>query len=225
MGGESTCWTIVRAAAQGDPVAKEAFAVRYLAVVRAYLLARWRSPALRERVDDAVQEVFLECFRARGALARLDPGRPGGFRPFLMGILRNVARRVEERRRLEGDRFVETPAVLDPEADDESVASAVDRAWARGHRPRGRRAPAGAGGREGERALVRVEILRLRFAEGLPIREVAARIGEDAAVVHHEYARARREFRAALEAVVAEHFDVDGAELTAECERVLGAFG
>jgi len=57
----------------------------------------------------------------------------------------------------------------------------------------------------GPEALRRVELLRLRFHEGLAIREIAARWAVDPAVLHHEYARARQEFRAALEEVVAFH--------------------
>ncbi|MBK8268830.1 MAG: hypothetical protein IPK83_11220 [Planctomycetes bacterium] len=37
----------------------------------------------RGDLDDAVQDVFLECFRPDGALDRLDVHRPGGFRAFL----------------------------------------------------------------------------------------------------------------------------------------------
>src|SRR5262249_57556727 len=51
----------------------------------------------------------------------------------------------------------------------------------------------------------RVELLRLRFHEGLPIREVARLWQADAARLHHEYARARQEFKAALLEVVAFH--------------------
>ena len=57
----------------------------------------------------------------------------------------------------------------------------------------------------GEAAVRRVELLRLRFHEGMPIREIARLWGIDAAVLHHEYARARQEFLAALRDVVASH--------------------
>jgi DNA-directed RNA polymerase specialized sigma24 family protein len=53
--------------------------------------------------------------------------------------------------------------------------------------------------------LRRVELLRLRFQEGMPIREIARLRGVDAASLHHEYARARREFRSALRDVIAFH--------------------
>jgi hypothetical protein len=50
-----------------------------------------------------------------------------------------------------------------------------------------------------------VELLRLRFNDGLPIREIAVRWGEEAARLHHEYATARDEFQSALREVVAFH--------------------
>src|SRR5215471_2761171 len=94
---ESTCWTVIRAAAAGSPTDREELARRYLSVVRAYLAARWRgAPLLAER-DDAVQEVFVECFRRGGALEAAGAGRVPGFRAFLYGVIRNVARRFESR--------------------------------------------------------------------------------------------------------------------------------
>ena len=60
---ESTCWTVIRAASAGSPAERAELARRYLGVVRAYLAARWRDSHLRADLDDAVQEVFVECFR------------------------------------------------------------------------------------------------------------------------------------------------------------------
>src|SRR5271163_1876327 len=94
---ESTCWTVIRAAAAGSPTDREEIARRYLGVVRAYLVARWRGSDLRPDVDDAVQEVFVECFRQGGVLQAVDAGRVPNFRPFLYGVVRNVARRFESR--------------------------------------------------------------------------------------------------------------------------------
>jgi hypothetical protein len=53
-------------------------------------------------------------------------------------------------------------------------------------------------GERGPEAVRRVELLRLRFEEGLPIRAIAERWGVAAAELHHAYAKARQEFRAAL---------------------------
>jgi len=39
---ESTCWTVIRAAAAGSSADRDELARCYLGVVRAYLAARWR---------------------------------------------------------------------------------------------------------------------------------------------------------------------------------------
>ena len=57
----------------------------------------------------------------------------------------------------------------------------------------------------GPEAVQRVELLRLRFEENLPIRAIAERWGVDARSLHHAYALARQEFKAALLEVVAFH--------------------
>jgi hypothetical protein len=57
---ESTCWTVIRAAAAGSPADREELARRYFGVAREYLAARWRGRALRDDLDDATQEVFVE---------------------------------------------------------------------------------------------------------------------------------------------------------------------
>ena len=57
----------------------------------------------------------------------------------------------------------------------------------------------------------RVDLLRQRFQEDMPIREIAKLWNEDAAHLHREYARARREFESALREEVAFHLP-DAAE-------------
>src|SRR5262245_32393833 len=94
---ESTCWTVIRAGAAGGPAEREELARRYLPVVRGYRAAGWRGSSWREHLDDAAQEVFVECFRAGGALEAVEAGRVPQFRAFLFGIVRNVARRFESR--------------------------------------------------------------------------------------------------------------------------------
>jgi RNA polymerase sigma-70 factor (ECF subfamily) len=96
---ESTCWTVIRAAAAGSTADRDELARRYLGVVRAYLSARWRGSHLRHDLDDAVQEVFVECFRQGGVLEAAGAGRVPGFRAFLYGVVRNIARRFETRPR------------------------------------------------------------------------------------------------------------------------------
>ena len=94
---ESTCWTVIHAAAAGSLSDREEFARRYLDTVRAYLSARWRGSPLLDDLDDAAQEVFVECFRQGGAVEAAGAGRVPAFRAFLYGVVRNVARRFESR--------------------------------------------------------------------------------------------------------------------------------
>jgi hypothetical protein len=81
---ESSCWTADRAAAAGNPADREELACRYLGVVRAYLAAPWRGADLQSDLEDAVQEVFVECFREGGALEAAANGRVPSFRPFTL---------------------------------------------------------------------------------------------------------------------------------------------
>jgi RNA polymerase sigma-70 factor (ECF subfamily) len=217
-----TCWTVIREAALGDPRARDVFARRYEPVVRAYLAARWRSSDHIRVLDDAVQEVFVECFQRGGALERLEPNRPGGFRAFLYGVVRIVALRAESARGRGREQAV--PDGYDPRqvpADDTRLSRAFDRAWARALMAEAAERLADDAERAGEAARGRVELLRLRFYDGLPIREIARRRGCDPDAVHPEYARARREFQAALAAVVAFHQPGTAAEVERVCADLL----
>jgi RNA polymerase sigma-70 factor (ECF subfamily) len=211
---DPTCWTVIRGASQGDPRARDEFARRYEPVIRAYLAARWRSSNHIRALDDAVQEVFVECFQQRGALDRLEPNRPGGFRAFLYGVVRIVALRAESARGRGKEQV--PPDGYDPRqvpADDTRLSRAFDRAWARALMAEAAARHAEDAARAGEAAVGRVELLRLRFHDGLPVREIARRRGGDPDAVHREYARARQEFRAALVVVVAFHHPGTPAEV------------
>jgi RNA polymerase sigma-70 factor (ECF subfamily) len=209
---ESTCWTVIQAAA-GSAGDREVFARYYGPVIRSYLGARWRSsPCLRD-LDDAVQEVLVECFKPDGILDRADRGL--GFRPFLYGAVRNVALRVERQR---GQRQQAGAVDLNGVPDDDASPSRLfDRAWARVQEERAQKS--------GAAAVQRVELLRLRFHEGLPIRAIATRWRADAAALHHEYARARQEFQAALREVVAFHHPAAAPDLEQECANLLALLG
>src|SRR5262249_11299978 len=127
---ESTCWTVIGGAAAGSASDRAEFARRYAPVVRAYLAARWRCSPCRHDLDDAVQEVFVECFKQAGVLARAERGR--NFRPFLYGVIRHVGLRFEATRQRQRERL--PPADLDLHnlpADEPSLSRAFDRAWAK----------------------------------------------------------------------------------------------
>jgi RNA polymerase sigma-70 factor (ECF subfamily) len=209
VNADATCWTMIRAAADGGRSARERCGRAYLPVVRAYLAARWRGAAVD--VDDAVQDVFVECFRGGGALEKVEAGRSGGFRAFLIGVARNVARRFEDRRRADG-------SLPDGVAADETgPAEAFERAWARTLLREAARLQGKAAEERDEAARRRVELLQLRFQDGRPIRDIARQWGVDPAKLHREYAVAREEFRSALREVVAFHHP--GAP-TADVERI-----
>lgn len=222
---DDTRWTVIRDAAAGNVAAREAFARRYLPAVKAYLGTRWRSSPLLSEVDDAAQEVFVECFREAGALERVDPEREGGFRAFLYGVVRNVARRHETRRaRRRAKERSPGPELEQTEADEPALSEAFDRAWALSvMRQAGARQIEHARG-NGADALKRVDLLRLRIVEGKPIREIARTWGEDPTHLHREYARARREFRRALREIVAGVHPGPPEAIEAECRHLLDHF-
>ncbi len=213
---DATCWTLIHAAAAGDRAARDAFARLYEPVARAYLSARWRASPNLAVVDDAVQDVFVACFKPDGVLDRVVADQPDGFRAFFHGVLKNIARQRESARGV--------PAVpsAEPVADETSASRAFDRAWAQSLLHEAARLQAEAAPANGDRAVRRVELLRLRFQSGLPVREIADRWGEDPAKVHHEYATARAEFKAALGRVMAFHRPTASpAELEAACRELL----
>jgi len=218
-----TSWTMIRGAARGGAGERERFSRRYGDPLRAFFAARWRQPTASPEIDDALQDVFLECFRSGGALERADATREGGFRAFLYGVARNVALRVEGRR-AKRVRGVESVGVdIDElEAEELSISASFDRSWARSVMREAARLHQEKASAGGVAALRRVELLRLRFGEGMPVREIASQLGvEDRDAIHREIRRARAEFTEALQEVVA--FDLPSAtaaEVSRECQRL-----
>ena len=222
----ATCWTVVRGAAAGQERERDEFARRYLPIVRAYLGARWKDSPLRGDLDDTVQDVFVACFKAGGALEHADSRHPAGFRAFFYGVVRNVAReherkkaRGKERQPASSFRYENVPS------DDEGLATLFDRAWAMSllhhaverHKEKAEQAL-------DETSLRGVELLRLRFEDGLPIREIAGRWDMHPAKIHKEYARARDAYKDALTEVVAFHHPGHPGEVERECARLLALF-
>lgn len=222
-GGYTTRWSVIHGAAQGNESDREEFVRRYGDVVRAYLGARWGNSLLSQEIDDAVQEVFLRCFKPDGALNRFDPHRPGGFRPFFFGTIRHVALSFERNRARQRARPTADPSVLDGvNTDEEGLSTLLDRAWRQAMLREAVEYQAERARDVGPEAVRRVELLRLRFHEGLPIREIAQRWNEEAARLHYEYAKARDEFRMALHDVVAFHHPGSADDVRHECARLFG---
>jgi RNA polymerase sigma-70 factor (ECF subfamily) len=221
---EVTHWSVIRRVRAGEIEARAEFARTYGPVVRAFLLARWRGTSLVSEVEDAAQDVFVDLLRPNGAVERADSTLPGGFRAYLYGVVRNVARRVEERRARRREVNVDSSfPPPEPANREEPVSHAFDRAWARSLLRQAaalQRARAAAAGPE---ALRRVELLQLRFARDMPIREIAALWGEDPARLHRMYAQAREEFKDAVRAV-AEELE-PGLSTEAACRRLLEHLG
>ncbi len=219
---QATCWTLIRGAAAGSGEGRERFGRRYAAPLRAFFAARWRHSLVSQDVEDALQEVFLECFREGGALDRVEERRAGGFRAFLYGVARNVARRIESRR---SKRVKDGGSTFDLdriEDDGESMSLAFDRAWAKSVMREAAQLQEDRARESGPEAMQRVEFLRLRFGEGLPVREIAKRFDlDDRDAIHREIRRARKMFKEALREVVS--FDLPegtDADVDAECERL-----
>jgi hypothetical protein len=195
--GDATCWTLIHAAADGDGPARERFALLYEPIARIYFTARWQHSFMLPTLDDAVQDVFVECFKRGGVLTKIGESQPDHFRAYFYGLLQNIARRQEEKQR------PAVPLPGDHPADETSLSRVFDRSWARTLLKEAARIQAESAAQSGERAVKRIELLRLRFQEGLAIRDIAIRWNEDATKLHHDYAKARDEFRDALRQAVA----------------------
>lgn len=219
-----TCWSLVARAAAGDPPSCSRFGRTYQPLIRGFLSQRWRGTRLVEEVDDATQDVFVECFRPDGPLKHADAEK-GDFRGYLFGVVRNVALRAEaqaRRRPLQEARLSQVD-VVDGEDRVDGAAHAFDREWARMlMREAGKLMLERA---MDDKARLRVELLRLRFGRDLAMTEIAVRFDLEFAAAHRQYARAREEFRACLRAVVAFHCVRTEAELDDECRRLFDLLG
>lgn len=220
---DSTCWTLIRGAAAGTAEDREEFVRRYASVVKAYLRARWLGSAHFQDLDDAVQEVFVDCLKDSGALERVDRGRRGGFRGFLYGVTRNVGLRIETAKTRHKEHQPSTGHDLDAmERRERSLSRSFDRAWAQSVMREALAELQRKVAALGERAEKRFALLRLRFQDELPIHEIASRWQVEPALLYREFARAKAEFRDALVAVVAtQNPDAGQEEVASECAQLL----
>ena len=173
---QTTAWELIESAAAGDKESLQEFVTRYQELMRGWLRARWRGTDHKARIDDALQDALLECVKRGGALTRVDRSRTGGFRPFLQGVVRNVAARYQTRGardRRRGDELLSPDQLPSPET---TVSQALDQELARALVREAADAMAARATRLGASARLRVEILRLRFGDDLPIRDIATRL-------------------------------------------------
>lgn len=210
-------------ASAGDEGRRAEFVAVYGSPIRAYLEARWRGRAQHTELEDAIQEVFLECLREGGVLERCREEPPGGFRPFLLAVVRNIARRVEERRAGRKEHHLTTRFQREGGVDEDTdPARMFDRTWAVTIVRNARRRVEERLGKGSPAAQQRVELLRLRYQEGVPVKEIAPQIGEDPRRVHHQLEEARRDFHRALREEVAFHLPGNQEEVEQECRLLLG---
>lgn len=221
-----TCWTVLRAAASGDTAARSTFARSYAGPIRAYLQRRWQGQTLLLEIEDATQEAFVESLKPGGALDSAAPHR-GDFRSLLYGVVRNVARRFEERAAKANERRSGQSVFLDDLPHQaEALSQVFDRAWARSllceavlhHQQESEQ-----GGTDARR---RFRVMRMRHDEGLAIREIARTLGvPDVATIHNDYRQARRVFAAHLRLVVGRHTGTEGSAVDRECRRLTELLG
>lgn len=195
-----TDWEMIQGAARGSRQHRQAFAQRYYPVVRSVVANRWRGTRLMCDIDDACQEIFAECFRANGPLLRIDRSRSAGFKPFLTGIARNIARRIEKRSYR--SRSVDLDSGEPLESNAPSVSRMLDRSWAMEVIRRAEAKHHELAKASGSDALKRVELLRLRFRKDMPIREIARLWNTSPVTLHRSYRLARKEFLKALREVI-----------------------
>ncbi|MCR9244706.1 MAG: hypothetical protein NXI31_06725 [bacterium] len=180
----------------GDRQAVCAFCEHYLPIVKRHLRALWRDSTMDANVDDATQDVFVECLRSNGALSRLDVGRGHGLAAYVRGITRNIAARLGRRRArecrrcyLSNDLVSHTPdrtpdglELLDRTCSATAVREAVARLD---------REPAVPGHSLGE-------LVRLHFGGNQPVREIAKGWEVRPARVHEARRRACQHLRKLL---------------------------
>ena len=83
---DPTSWPLIRAAAAGSVDSRDEFARLFAPAVREQLLRRWRQTPLADSMEDALQEVFVECFRRDGVLASADRDSPASFRGLIFPV-------------------------------------------------------------------------------------------------------------------------------------------
>lgn len=220
-----TCWTLIDAAADGEAASRDAFARRYADAARAYLANRWRGTRFLPALEDALQEVLLDCFKSGGVLDRSGDIARGCFRGFFVSVVRNVARRVETR----SARSREKPPTREWDFDgfegrDATASLVFDQAWARALvRDVAREIrTAAAATPPGSKERLRCRLLGARFEEQRSIAAIAADWEVDAKALRREFAEAKEVFRAALRTRVAAELETtDADEIDREVANVI----
>ncbi len=162
---------------------------QYRLIVRFYEsdVFRVAAPALGSRIaaEDAVQEVFVTAYRL---LDRFDLEQP--FRPWLMGIARNVVRNEMRSRSRDASKLELYSRYLNSSARDEGSKQSVDVAVAL------------ANCRE-QLAEVAADAIRGRYDDGLSLGDLALRLQRSATATRQLLYRTRIALRDCIEAQLA----------------------
>lgn len=188
-----------------------------------YLRDRWKASPLVQDVDDAIQDVFMECFRERGVLQRADPERGSGFRAFLLGATRNVARRFERQAHgKSAHRQPETDVLNAIESEEDRLIRNFERDWAQAIMKEAAAHHERLAMETGGNLALRWQALRCQFERGLDVQAIASELGGNPATVHKWIQRGRQDFAGCLHDVVAGQCgpDVTPEEIERECRRL-----
>ncbi len=216
---------MIDGAAGGDAAARREFAARYQPVVAAYLRARWKGSRALDDLDDALQDVFVECLKSGGVLDRALRDREQSFSAFLYAVVRNVARRFESGG--SGRAARPTAEALQADAlplDEPSLTRVFDRAWAEALLREAAERQTELARRAGPASVRRVELLRELFHEGRTLADLARHWQVDEDALRHDYDRARKEFAGALADVVAFHNPGRPEVVARECRELAAYF-
>ena len=216
---DSTCWSLIHRAADADETARTQFVERYYSVAKAYLSARWSNRRRQEDIQDALHDVFAECLRPQGVLGRTGALHGDSFRGFLFGVVRKVAQRHERVWNRPADRSDSEPLQYMP-ADDESLAQAFDRAWARAVVTEAVALQEERANSLGDEASQRIELIKLRICESVPVRKIAEQWDKPAEWLHRELARGKQEFASCLQEVLRAHLGDDLGKSDQQLELV-----
>ncbi len=189
----ATRWSLV-----GAPDAHRALLALYAEPIARYLAGKLPDAARDRRLDDIVQDTLAWLAEHPEVLTRARPAEAGAppsrFRWYLMTVAFNQARNAL--RRLRGE-AVGMGEAGEPEAPGEAAAAAMDRAWAEAVIADAWRDLSGWAA-QGACPPDLPELARQHLADGLGLRELAARSGLPLTTLHRRISQARTLLRRAI---------------------------
>ena len=217
-----TSWVLVGLAGTDEDLAQREFALRYEKFVRRILAKRWLGTVFRTYFDDAIQEVFVECFKPNGVIEKANAQNGNSFRTYLFQVASHVAARFERTHQ----RQQSIASTNDDHLDDlssqamsaydlvtrEEVADLVREALHRmthHYNPEVRK---------------RGQLLDRHTCQGEKIIAIADGNPDLAEQLHRDHTKAKREWKSFLVEVVQSEYRVPGNEAQVIVSELLGAF-